>query len=239
VSLLSKLGATVMTEEQSKAWSDKPIRPGMTLTNAEADAIAGITPAWDRVTKFLMQADFAKAAVILAKFLEPCNTPESFGGELGPAMTRLRIAEAGVLDRASLELRELAKTCPCENCEKKRASEPAPPVKVPLINGSTIAGTDAGGLMSSARVAYDAAHDRVTVFNRGANAGHLTVKKGDGERLARRIVGGLEQVLEEHETLAQMRDLIMQLATQSVDTEKLLAIEADAAKLAQDAGWLR
>lgn len=43
-------------------------------------------------------------------------------------------------------------------------------------------------LVSSVRVATRQLHDRVTVFNRGAISGELIVDKGDGERIAERLL---------------------------------------------------
>lgn len=34
-------------------------------------------------------------------------------------------------------------------------------------------------------------HDRVTIFNRGGNAGHIFVKAGDGETIAHRLLGSI------------------------------------------------
>jgi hypothetical protein len=53
-------------------------------------------------------------------------------------------------------------------------------------------------LISSTRV-EEGHHDRVTVWNRGANAGTLTVQEGDGAEVAARLMDGgeLRAVLEE------------------------------------------
>jgi len=43
-------------------------------------------------------------------------------------------------------------------------------------------------IVSSIRVEVGAAHDRVTVWNRGGCAGVLVVNKGDGETIARALM---------------------------------------------------
>jgi hypothetical protein len=44
-------------------------------------------------------------------------------------------------------------------------------------------GSSSQALISSVQVEPFPGHDRITVWNRGANAGTLTVQKGDGDRL--------------------------------------------------------
>lgn len=227
---------------------DKPMMPGMTLTNREVSALFTVSESWDKSADFITSVDWEKTIALCAKFAQPENHPPGLspGAVPGPEVLARRVAEARAFQELGKKLREIADTCGCPDCVAHRKAEAEAkgkteekPIAMPAINGIVIAGTEANGLVSSARVLHDGGHDRVVVFNRGANAGELTVQKGDGERLARRIVGGLEQVLEEHEPLAQMRDLIVKLATQSIDSETLVAIEADASKLAHDAGWIR
>ena len=42
-----------------------------------------------------------------------------------------------------------------------------------------------GVIVSSVRIESNGHHDRVTIWNRGGNAGTLTVKAGDGKMIAR------------------------------------------------------
>jgi hypothetical protein len=43
-------------------------------------------------------------------------------------------------------------------------------------------------IITSIRVDEDAGHDRITLWNRGGCAGTLTVDKGDGHTITRRLV---------------------------------------------------
>jgi hypothetical protein len=45
-----------------------------------------------------------------------------------------------------------------------------------------------GAIVSTVRVMRGPAHDLVQVWNRGGFSGSLTVKSGDGEALARRLI---------------------------------------------------
>jgi hypothetical protein len=55
-------------------------------------------------------------------------------------------------------------------------------------------------LVTQVRVTFGPAHDLVSVWNRGALAGELVVNRGDGERLARRLLADPE-VFEEQLTI--------------------------------------
>lgn len=46
-------------------------------------------------------------------------------------------------------------------------------------------------LVTSVRVQANFGHDRVTVWNRGANSGTLTVGEGDGEKIAARLLSDM------------------------------------------------
>lgn len=44
-------------------------------------------------------------------------------------------------------------------------------------------------LVTSVRIEHGPGHDEVHIWNRGGKAGTLTVKKGDGIEIARRLIG--------------------------------------------------
>jgi hypothetical protein len=50
----------------------------------------------------------------------------------------------------------------------------------------------AGFVVSSVRVETNGVHDRVTVWNRGGNAGTLMLRAGDGEVYARALMPAFE-----------------------------------------------
>ncbi len=199
------------------------------VTMAEIAAVEAISNAWDEVTRWLATVDFAKTRDIISRIVAEGTGTSASLGPLGVASGQRKILETYELERVGKVLQALG--CPCVNCMGKAPKEDPSSV--------TFKG-EAGGLVSSVRVTEGPGHDVLTVWNRGANAGTLTVTKGEGFEIGHRLVTTtLDSALEQHEPLAQMRDLIVMLATQSIDSEKLVAIEADAAKLAHDAGWIR
>ena len=55
-----------------------------------------------------------------------------------------------------------------------------------IPNYATVSAT--GFVVSSVRLETNGHHDRVTIWNRGGNAGTLTVKAGDGETYRRALM---------------------------------------------------
>ncbi len=96
-------------------------------------------------------------------------------------------------------------------------------------------------LVSSVRVRTVGIHDFVSVRARGGKAGEIITQKGDGDLLAQRLVNeGLIETIEANNTLAEMRDLIVDLATRRDCTlDTLLAMEETACLLARRAGWVK
>lgn len=69
-------------------------------------------------------------------------------------------------------------------------------------------------VVSSARVERVGAHDRLRIWNRGALAGELVVNAGDGESIAARVFGLVEQLPERegalyHRNLPDGRDITL------------------------------
>lgn len=97
-------------------------------------------------------------------------------------------------------------------------------------------------LVSSVRMEdLEGPHGRVTVWNRGANAGTLTLAKADAVKVAFRLLGpNVHEHVDAGTILDRCISLVQSIAKQNgdgVSLERLDAYEAEASQICADAGW--
>jgi hypothetical protein len=94
--------------------------------------------------------------------------------------------------------------------------------------------------VSSVRVLFGPGHEQVAVWNRGAHCGTLTVKLGEGDEIARRLITAtLTELTEADSALGELRELVERIATHDVDRDAMIFIQGTCELLAKRLGWIK